>query len=137
MTLKVMTSPIKFENNENFRVRCQIRLVLKTNRTTVMDMHFSVVYSGRCFKTNRTTVMDMHFSVVYSGRCFKTNRTTVLSMHFKVVQSCQIRMVLQKKSDLFWQFFGSVTFLLVFFASLAFVSLVISRFSLRSEKKFA
>jgi hypothetical protein len=42
-------------------------------------------------------------------------------------------MVLQKKSDLFWQFFGSVTFLLVFFASLAFVSLVISRFSLRSE----
>jgi hypothetical protein len=25
------------------------------------------VKSGWCFKTNRTTVMDMHFSIVYSG----------------------------------------------------------------------
>jgi hypothetical protein len=45
------------------------------------------VISGWCFKTNRTTVMDMHFSIVYSGWCFKTNRTTVLSMHFIIVKS--------------------------------------------------
>jgi hypothetical protein len=30
-------------------------------------------------------VMDMHFSIVYSGWCFKTNRTTVLSMLFIIV----------------------------------------------------
>jgi hypothetical protein len=45
------------------------------------------VKSGWCFKTNRTTVMDLHFPVVYSGWCFKTNRTTVLSMHFIIVKS--------------------------------------------------
>jgi hypothetical protein len=37
----------------------------------VMDMHFSIVYSGWCFKTSRTTVLSMHFIIVKSGWCFK------------------------------------------------------------------
>jgi hypothetical protein len=41
--------------------------------------------SGWCFKTNQTTVMDKHFSIVYSGCCFKTNRTTVLSCTSKLL----------------------------------------------------
>jgi hypothetical protein len=66
-----------------------------------MDMHLSIVFSGWCFKTNRTTVLSlsMHFQIVKSGYGDSKQIGQQYCHALHALQSCQIRMVLQNKSD--------------------------------------